>query len=311
MARGPAQRSADPPEAILNSSSVIPEDRSAALQLGVTAVVDAMAGEKQFANDNERAFALLRIGCRHCEGHQAALDAVGPKPLVVAFLVRVAVRRTMARRLQELAAILAQSVAWRSLLLDAPQPLRDVLESTFSPDTALPSLLQLRSADSSPPAHRARIFLREQRSKKYLTVAQSSTTSEHCVILTTLAASLFICHHAARAGMEPDAESDEKQDGKGLEESAPVLGFAHEGIPELGSFLSFKAPWHAASSASAGLALCCNSRQLHAQAQFQWHANARLQHVRTGRWLYVDPSCAEMVTMHTSEASSWQALPAL
>ncbi|CAJ1443154.1 unnamed protein product [Effrenium voratum] len=81
-----------------------------------------MSGEVRFTNENEVAFAKLRLGCRHGGAHGgAALRQVQPQQqaVVVSFLARMAGRRRRcaARRVQELGCILAKaSASWQELL---------------------------------------------------------------------------------------------------------------------------------------------------------------------------------------------------
>lgn len=297
-----------------------------------------MAGEVQFTNDNEKAFALFRRGCRHCAELLADLDDVAPKDVIVAFLVRVAARPGAVRQLQELGSILVRAAAWREKLASAPQPLWDVLvenPSTFAALQETPS-----SSQSPAPFHDARVFLRERQSHWYLTVAQT----EEC-IMTDLATSLFICsraadceeHHCAMDGarsphmfsalsVERECERSAMETHKSAEVEAQqtcggctpaTVGFAHEGVPACGRFLICRRSGRRLTLLRDGPPgggnhqLCCAGHKFGPEEAFRWHVDGTLQHVESGRWLYVDPACPGKVDMHLHERSVWDALPAI
>jgi len=423
--------------------------RLEALQRGVDAVVGAMAGEVQFANDNERAFALFRRGCHHCAQRPEDLDAIGPKDTILAFLNRVAGRKTAARQLQELGAILVQATAWRELFSEAPAALISVLAEEEQGVVAAALAQQVESA-LAPPGDGTRVFLRERCSMRYLTVwptaswvAAAPTMDNHDLdpydspvlpwdqigcdpqqsfkeeqddhfergaaaerarcVLTERATSLFICSHGCSSSfstapvdaegptcplghvLQPWTTKGGACDGCGREtwrgeqvldcrecdwylcqschssalgkslspekrrararastwssarsadacngavarsradsaasttaESGVVLGFAHEGVPALGRFLVARKPWPASlrsafTGGRANLELFCASKCLGRQEEFRWGADATIQHVPSGLWLYVDPSSPGTVCLHAFERSTWEALSA-
>lgn len=304
--------------------------RLQALQLGVVAIVDAMDGEVKFANNNETAFSLFRRGCRHCEKKTGDLDDIGPKASILAFLARIASRRGAARQLQELGAILLTSPAWRESMADAPEVLRKLLNVQKVLDS-LPVV-----GVPAPLAHDTRVFLRERKTRRYLTV------SNNC-IMTEGAASLFICHceregacvgdvgvdawsdaDAYFAPLEPfsSASSYEKTaefaylgSAVGVGETVappPSVGFVHEGEPALGCFLSARRrPLSSLLGGSMELRLCCDSRRFGVAQEFRWGPDFSLQHASTGWWLFVDPAKPEEVVMHAEAHSAWEALPAV
>lgn len=154
-----------------------PEQRLEALRRGVAAVVAAMKGEVEFANDNERAFALLRRGCHHCAKRPEDLDAVEPKDTILAFLARVSGRKSAARQLQELGAILVSSAAWREVFAAGPASLTSILAA--EEQGAVAAFVEERAVRAlAPPGDGARVFLREQRSLRFLTVRLAASRVE-------------------------------------------------------------------------------------------------------------------------------------
>jgi len=313
--------------------------RVEALQQGVAAIVKAMGGEAQFANDNEVAFAQFRRGCRHCALLPADLDSIGPKDTIVAFLTRIASRRAVSRQVQELGAILVKAENWRALLGNAPPPLWEVLMDA--------GLLDVPSFGLEPEDvvgaldHCARVFLRERCSQRWLTVGltvvadelnptNDQTCAHQACSMTELPASLFICYRDCgryKSGgtvccVESGVASVESELAHAVHapqvESllASTWAFAHEGEPEFGHFLG---GWRVRSLGNLRQAikgggdygLSCTSRKLGEQEQFQWYEDAAIQHITSGLWLYVDPESPAKVTMHASERSSWEALPAI
>lgn len=297
--------------------------RVAALSHGVHAVVEAMAGEVQFTNHNERAFALFRKGCRHCAQLPSELEGVGPKETIVAFLSRVAVRRSAGRQLQELGAILVQVAAWRDLLAEAPAQLREVLANEA---VVLAAFAASRRASATPaPAHEARIFLREVQSTRFLTIAENPEPQHGerrdvgvaLCLATERAASLFVVYHHHRAAHRAADETTEAHGGdskQGMSVDDIILGFAHEGVPGLGCFLSCQRPRRRIRDVVKGGGdpeLCCVGREFGHSAQFRWGADAAIQHVSTGLWLCVDPLNPTMAGLHPSDKSFWEVLPAV
>jgi len=324
------------PAAELPADSVRPppaaeSDRTLVLQHGVGAVIEAMSGEVAFANSNEAAFAMLRRGCHHCAQLPEALDAMEPKDTVLAFLARVASRRTAVRQVKELGRILAQAEAWRSLLVDAPPPLRDVLlansprRASLAAEAAVVVNWRLLQTTDPAPVQDARVFLRERRSKRFLTVAD--VLAVECCIMTELPASLFVCHSAASTARLPEESSKqevdpdvaEKEDtarSAGAEEAeTTTLGFEHEGVPAPGRFLIGRRPWRRTSlrdalTGSGDWQLCCTSRDFGRHEEFLWGSDATLQHASSGFWLYVDLASPGEVQLQAEKRSAWEALPA-
>lgn len=308
-----------------SSSAMVPSEsnRPEALSRGVRAVVETMSGEVQFANDNERAFALFRKGCRHCAELPTELEAVGPKDIVVAFLARVAQRRSACRQVQELSLILVQVPTWRDLLMEAPQQLLEVLHG----DAAVHAVFAAACAPTVSPApkHEARVFLREAWSKRFLSIMQcveSERKAQRCV-MTERAASLLVCHCDGRRPTPSVDDWDEEeyfdchpQARCGAEGTdGTVLGFAHEGVPSPGCFLACKRPRRRllrdVVTGGGDPELCCTSQAFGRQEEFFWCTDATIRHISSGLWLFVDASKPEAVTMHKWEKSYWEALPAL
>lgn len=324
------------------SESSLPDDseesRAATLHRGVQAIVGAMAGEVQFTNENEEAFGLFRRGCRQCAQLPATLEAVDPKATIVAFLVRSAARRSAERQLQELGSILAQTASWHDLLSEAPEPLQTIIARVLSdvhPRDMLTGrhvLLGRRQAVEqtlcelephqdagwnlpvkadpckaavAPPADEARVFLRERVSQRYLTIAEYQ--SAECCMMTETVVSLFVCHHSCSS--ESGDANEDADDSKGMNELAHgvELGFEHEGVPALGRFLTCRRSWLPRGDPE----LSCKGWDLSRNEEFHWHPDATIQHVNSGRWLYVDPDAPDKVAMHLSTKSSWEVLPAL
>mmetsp|Transcript_88442 Transcript_88442/g.250698 ORF Transcript_88442/g.250698 Transcript_88442/m.250698 type:complete len:299 (+) Transcript_88442:134-1030(+) len=277
-----------------------------ALERGVTAVIDAMAGEVQFANANEAAFALLRRGCRHCARQTCALDAVEPKATVVAFLDRISARRTAARQLQELAAILVQAPGWQPVLAEGPPRLLAVLAADLPVRDALARVSPPWLAkEAPPPAQDARVFLREKRSGLFLTIAELPAREREGCVMTAQACSLFIVSRGHQS-----APPDEVNDDIFVPEAGATLGFEHEGVPAFGRFLACRRPWQQAL-AGGGLQLCCTGKRFGRQEEFRWDVGSALQHVPSGLWLYVDPAFPAEISVRAMERSAWEALPAI
>lgn len=121
--RAAASSASDTNSARSKGEPTLGNAQTAALEAGIAAAVSAMAGEAEFANRSETAFALLRRGCCQCSrlpGGNKALGAVGreEKAVVVSFLARVARRRSAERQVRELGAVLlgSGSSAWLRLV---------------------------------------------------------------------------------------------------------------------------------------------------------------------------------------------------
>lgn len=344
----------------LASSQPTDEDRQAVLRVGVRAVIDAMAGEVRFVNENEKAFALFRRGCRLCAKMPLELAAVSSKDTIVAFMVRIAMRKSIGRQLQELGMILVQVSSWRDLLANAPSPLMEVLAAEAALLTALmaarvdktqPSSKTEPEPVSSPaPEHKARFFLREKQTRRFLTVADAIAGKERC-IMTELPASLLICHSKdAEHGesrkssgecemieLEERASKDKEQQSAGQAPVSPlvsmvedlcddddsfsdedsasaILGFVHEGVPALGCFLAGSRKSNGvrdAVTSSPSYELRCNSTTFGRQENFRWCKDARIQHVPTGLWLFVDSAEPEVIALRAAQHSCWEALSVL
>jgi len=150
--------------------------------------------------------------------------------------------------------------------------------------------------------HLARVFLRERTSQRYLTVADSEVSSALCV-MTEKAVSLFICHHVECRwhrlwNVVPD-----------LDNRDVTLAFEHEGVPAPGSFLA--GSWHWWASKVDGQKLSCRGRSCGMWGRFRLLPDLTLQHVASGKFLYVDPSAPGEITVSTTERSSWDFEPTL
>jgi len=324
--------------------------RATSLRIGVKAVVDAMAGEMQFVNGSEDAFALFRRGCRHCAQAPVELASVAQKETIVAFLSRVAARKSSWRQLRELASILIQVTSWRDQLATAPLPLLEVLAEAAAVHSALMDAKQeawVASAAKAPiPTHEARIFLREVKTARYLSIAQGDKGQERC-IATELAASLFVCNcrwSAAQPQQEielatcvdPCPDGEDAQDEEDVEEEeddlpkrtdslepesgadkpvGAILGFAHEGIPSLGCYLACRRKRgrriREVVTRWGEKEVCCSSRRFGRFEEFRWYTDATVQHVRTGLWLTIDSADPSVVALDKTQRSYWEALPAL
>ncbi|CAE7350701.1 CEP1 [Symbiodinium natans] len=295
-----------------------------ALLVGIEAVCNAMSGEVRFTNENEAAFALLRKGCRHCSGTRGG-EALRQVPvekqaIVVAFLTRIAeIRRGASRRVQELGAILANaSPSWQELLAGS--------EALGGPDGLLAEELKAlvpatTAGEANLPApvleHEARVFLRESKSKRYLSIISSSTDA--CIIMTELPVSLFVCcvlgkglsdacsSFSTEVSEETEASSFSSQLSKSrlaeLEGENLEFGLAHEGVPSCGRFLGSRRRW-------TDVELCCSSRSFGRRERWSRGPGASLQHQSSGLWLYVDPRSPNKVTLSSQEHSAWEVLPA-
>lgn len=157
-----------------------------------------------------------------------------------------------------------------------------------------------------------RAFLRDQRSQRYLSVAELN--SAVACVMTSRPASLFVCHHVLRpSGRSRKGASPKVEEGVGGESVVPlatsVLGFEHEGIPAFQCFLTCRRRWRNPLVSGATHELRCEGSGFGRGEEFQWHPNSTLQHMPTGLWLYVDPSNPVEVILHASKKSVWEALP--
>mmetsp|Transcript_39137 Transcript_39137/g.93531 ORF Transcript_39137/g.93531 Transcript_39137/m.93531 type:complete len:325 (+) Transcript_39137:48-1022(+) len=296
-----------------------------ALHAGIEAVCNAMSGEVRFTNENEAAFALLRKGCRHCWGRtpgggEALRQVPAEKQaVVVAFLTRIAeIRRGALRRVQELGAILAKaSPSWQELLAGS--------EALGGPDGLLVEELKALGvpattageANLSAPVleHEARVFLREKKSQRYLSIISSSTDA--CIMMTELPVSLFVCYFLGKGlskacgsfstevSEETDVSSFSSQLSKSrlaeLEGETLEFGLAHEGVPSCGRFLGSRRRW-------TEVELCCSSRSFGKRERWSRGSGASLQHQSSGLWLCVDPCSPNKVSLSSQEHSAWEVL---
>jgi len=287
------------------------------LSLGVRAVVETMDGEVKFTNDNERAFALFRKGCRHCAELHTALEDVEPKDTIIAFLARIAGRRSAARQVRELGAILVQVAAWRDELLVAPQQLLEVLNSDDSILAAFAAAGQGRCTGGPAPPHEGRVFLREAWTARFLSIAEHIERERvvHRCVMTEKPASLFVCYETEEVEEDevdfrfsPEARCGGTVDGM-------ILGFAHEGLPALGHFLGCQRPRRRtlrdALSGGGTPELGCASRDLGGKEQFRWWNDGSVQHVASSFWLFVDPESPDAITLHQWDKSFWEAVLAV
>merc|ERR1712217_778366 len=68
--------------------------------------------------------------------------------------------------------------------------------------------------------------------------------------------------------------------------------------------------WNALNS-SAELELQCTSRSLGPGELLRWRSDGTLEHVASGRYLFVDSQDPGRIRLNAVEGSSWEALPAL
>lgn len=276
-----------------------------ALSAGIDAVMSAMSGETRFTNENEAAFALLRKGCRHsARSETMPLRLVIPEQqaVVVSFLVRVADRRSAARRVKELGRILLKaSPSWQHLLMNAEQ--LGGVSGLLSEEV---KALGLKAeGDLAVPVIQAesRVFLRESQTQRYLSIASSHSS----VVMTELPVSLFVCHSAGKGASEFSSCSTEAEEATSkrseLKPGSFEFGLEHEDIPSLGHFLGSRRRW-------TDLELCCSSSSLGKREIFRL-SGASMQHQLTGMCLHVDPSCPNKVVLSAESSSAWEVLAAI
>lgn len=139
------------------------------------------------------------------------------------------------------------------------------------------------------PWHGLRGFLRDRGSGGYLTVFDSAP---HAICqLTDKATSLLVCRCTRQAAADEPTS----------------VAFAHEGVPALGRFLSYKGlsfSWRGRS-----LHLKCAGRGNSGAEGLLLHADSTLQHKQTGLWLWADPETRDVV-LHATKKSTWDILPA-
>ncbi|CAJ1349125.1 unnamed protein product, partial [Effrenium voratum] len=284
-----------------------------ALSAGIQAVVSAMSGEVRFTNENEVAFAKLRLGCRHGGAHGgAALRQVQPQQqaVVVSFLARMAGRRRRcaARRVQELGCILAKaSASWQELLAKE--------EPLGGPSGLLAEELKALATGQAEPERQieneARVFLREKQTQRYLSIV-SSPNGHGLVAMTDVPVSLFVCHLDGK-GTDSFASSSTEACEESLKtrlselEETLDIGFAHEGIPSFGGFLCSR------RRILADVELSCSSKSFGKRERFRWGPDASLQHQFTEMWLSVDLASPQKVFLSAerSERGAWEAVAAL
>jgi len=187
------------------------------------------------------------------------------------------------------------------------------------------------------PGHGARVFLQERRTRGYLTIAQAEAGHEQ-VVMTRSAASLFECHRSDVGLARPTVHScaalqlgmlDVSRVAEDLADvlteacagvvaasgsSTPVVSFAHEGLPGFGAFLSAgSATWWQGWLRPGGVdaKMQCRAASLGLQERFRWMDDGTIQHVPSGKWLYVDPTSPDEVVLHPTHRSSWEAVSAL
>ena len=140
-----------------------------------------------------------------------------------------------------------------------------------------------------PNAPRERkIFLREVKTQRYLSVAQRQRNVK--VFMTELPVSLFVTH-------------TREEQFKGI----CTLGFQHEGLPACGAFLRANQRFLEIFTSSDSLEVVCDGSHS-CSDEFVWHPDATIQHASSGRWLSVD---GDNVVLHMSNKSCWEAIPTI
>lgn len=192
-----------------------------------------------------------------------------------------------------------------------------------------------KDVSASAPRDGARVFLQERQTRRCLTIVQSESGHER-VVMTRGAVSLFECHRSdagltcptvySYAAVQPGmldvfgvAEDIadvlmESCGGGACGGGTPVVSFAHEGLPGFGAFLSpGDQTWWQALSRSGGVdaRMQCRTTSLGFQERFRWLDDGTVQHVPSGKWLYVDPASPDEVVLHPVQRSSWEAMSAL
>jgi len=188
---------------------------------------------------------------------------------------------------------------------------------------------------ASAPRNGARVFLQERQTRRCLTIVQSESGHER-VVMTRGAVSLFECHRSDAGLAHPTVHScaavqPGMLDVFGVAEEladvlmercnsgaggggTPVVSFAHEGLPGFGAFLSAgDQTWWQAWSRSGGVdaGMQCRTTSLGFQERFRWLDDGTVQHVPSGKWLYVDPTSPDEVVLHPMQRSNWEAMSAL
>mmetsp|Transcript_61942 Transcript_61942/g.115818 ORF Transcript_61942/g.115818 Transcript_61942/m.115818 type:complete len:207 (-) Transcript_61942:724-1344(-) len=146
----------------------------------------------------------------------------------------------------------------------------------------------LEIQDKTAPRQDARIFLRDQRTLRFLSITAHQDAAQ-CT-MTEEPASLFVTHAKDTA-----------------------LGFAHEGLPAFGCFLgysSFLQNWYASLGAGSDRHLLpCEAENFQAHSEFKWHPDATIKHLSSGLWLFVDPAKPDVVVLDACRKSQWEAIP--
>lgn len=191
-----------------------------------------------------------------------------------------------------------------------------------------------KDVSASAPRHGARVFLQERQTRRCLTIVQSESGHER-VVMTRGAVSLFECHRsdaglacptvyscaAMQTGMigvfgVAEDLADILMEGWAVEAAGggtPVVSFAHEGLPGFGAFLSAgdQTWWQWSRSGGIDARMKCRTTSLGLQERFRWLDDGTVQHVPSGKWLYVDPASPDEVVLHPIQRSSWEAMSAL
>ncbi|CAK0831104.1 unnamed protein product [Prorocentrum cordatum] len=168
------------------------------------------------------------------------------------------------------------------------------------------------------PGHGARVFLQERRTRGYLTIAQAEAGHEQ-VVMTRSAASLFECHRsdvglarptvhscaALQLGMldvsrvaEETSLTSSRRRARGSSPQAAAAprssaSRTRRGLPGFGAFLSAgSATWWQGWLRPGGVdaKMQCRAASLGLQERFRWMDDGTIQHVPSGKWLYVDPT---------------------
>eukprot|EP00435_Cladocopium_sp_Y103_P005516 s4546_g1.t2 len=162
---------------------------------------------------------------------------------------------------------------------------------------ACPALCtQERQQDLPSGAEHATVFCQKQTgSQQYLSVAQNNRGVQ--VVMTQQPASLFVTHLR---------EERSKTQSTGSQ----TMGFEHEGLPACGSFLRAHERFLEFFTSDVWCELTCEGSRKDDSNEFIWHPDATLQHVSSGRWLYVDPYEPSVVMLHNSCKSDANGLSA-
>jgi len=169
-----------------------------------------------------------------------------------------------------------------------------------------------KDVSASAPGHGARVFLQERGAVSLFECHRSDAglacpTVYSCAAMQTGMIGVFgVAEDLADVLLEGCA-------GGAAGDGIPVVSFAHEGLPGFGAFLSAgdQTWWQWSRSGGIDARMKCRTTSLGLQERFRWLDDGTVQHVPSGKWLYVDPASPDEVVLHPIQRSSWEAMSAL